>query len=155
MGGDFSFFFIFILILIVILLHVRDCVIFHVYFDFDFRFLIFYFDFTFIARTDSVVLLQLYFDGQYLFIFIFNLFVVRRRGLGSALFLMARRRRAFDSDFLMLGFSMHFWWRASSGDPGSTSFDLGASFSFAGTRERPVRTVRTSKGEEKKGGLFG
>ena len=40
----------------------------HVYFDFDF---IFYFDFTFIARTDSVALLQRYFDGHYLFIFIF------------------------------------------------------------------------------------
>ena len=55
--------------------YVQYCMIFHAYFDFDFDF-IFYFDFTFIARTDSVVLLQRYFDGHYLFIFIliFDLF---------------------------------------------------------------------------------
>ena len=113
-------------IFILFLLHVRTVLHdFSRLFDFDFDF-IFYFDFTFIARTDSVVRLQRCFDGHYLFIFIF----------------------IFD-----------LFECASSGDPASTSFDLGASFFLEGTHERPARTVVhthcTSKGDEKKEGLFG
>ena len=79
------------------------------------------------------------FDFDFDFIFYFDFTFIARTDS------VVRLQRCFDRHYLFIFILIFDLFEcASSGDPASTSSDLGASFFFLeGTHERPVRTVHT------------